>query len=1565
MRIIPRISIICIIFFFISAGSILADDLSIENYQLVGSKRISRTVYEYTYTADVTNSGTQEYQDINATVVSSSSNTVVVDSDLSFPDISPGSTATSTDTFLFRQNRRYPLDWDDLTWSITGTPVAGRDTDGDGIDDVADNCPDVANPDQADTDGDDIGDVCDNDDDDDGIPDTSDNCPNIANPDQADADGDGIGDVCDNEQSTVIIPDVGGMLHVPASEAINGANLVAGTITTANSATVSPGVVISQNPLAGTVIDRGSSVDLVLSIGAVGSLPPISFSVDTSINPPVNDVPGFADGVLRPLARIRDANGHDADFIEDEILLMTDDPAELNAFIDRWQGVLLMTYDPAYAGLSGVDPMYLVRINTDLADPSAIEADLRAITPDGQGDHLISSEQGLRLLAASVAESANGLMAVVNWVGSGDVFRDRISNESSTCTGCGGYSQNAYDWPHMELGGTQDIGVAEAWTALEKTGKLSNKIKIAILDMGFVPEKDWPAGLQSFSNVPFHDAIGTSNFIGCSSGNSCPWHGTGVLGAAMGVADNEHGGAGPAGPVAEPIVIFTMQDFATGIGALHEAVFIGADIINMSYRVPVPASLSFTVVPFNLVTLGIREAGVLIFASAGNDGEDVDAEDCFIACWEETWHTPCENGGVTCVGGVAKDTTQKAPGSNYGSEEVDIFGPYTVWLGPDPDHPGTNTHEAHGTSYASPFVAGVAALIWSSNPNLSADQVEFIMNITAHSSLDSRVNRIVNAYDSVIAALGGNAPPTINIQAPADESEQLEWVDVSFDANAYDDGNSLNVTWTADSFTIPLGTGENLTVNIDGILPVGIHTIEAHVVDASGYTDTDTITINVVPDFDQDYLSDDNELIYGTEYDNPDTDGDGLLDGIEVQKGSDPLDVDSDDDGIMDGPEVNTYNTDPTNTDSDGDGFQDGAEMLLGSIPDDQTSMPEKADFAPGMLFARADAKLAIIDPADGSFGVLGNPNADQPFGLAFDEHATLFIASGDNLSTFDLLAGQATVIGPFRDYSGDPVHISQLAYNPDDRTLYGVENSTSIPFMPTRQLVKIDYATGFTTRIGPASSGNDLINALAFLRDGILYASIGPYTGPHRLVEMDPATGIIIAEIGPIGYVPVYGMTFDSSGILLASNRILGDDSKLLEINTVTGQGTELTLIRPNLFGLTVMPCATPCLIQASNSPIILNRWSSDLDIGDINNDGNLDLVIVTTIPTTDEIRGLVLTGDGTGNFSQGADLVLGDGYEGHVAITNINVNDDTFPDLVFSGGLTDGDKLSLFLGDGAGSFNLAPTHPLAVRGGTVKDFSLGFMDADNFADIVTISFSTGFVGSTPIIMTAGSMLAGDGFSGFTETNFFGLPNAQSGYANHSVAIGDFNNDNLTDIAFGIIFSQEVIVLLNDGAGGFTGVPNNPFWIGGVNGTLRDLAISDLDGDGNTDIAAITWDDNLADAANVSLLKGHGDGDFDPAIYVPLPGVGGARSIALGDISDDGNPDIVTSHFYGGDISVQVADGRGGFISSSNSPFSSIPWSDPVAVALGDLNNDGLLDIVTVNWESEDITVLLNSSSF
>lgn len=132
--------------------------------------------------------------------------------------------------------------------------------------------------------------------------------------------------------------------------------------------------------------------------------------------------------------------------------------------------------------------------------------------------------------------------------------------------------------------------------------------------------------------------------------------------------------------------------------------------------------------------------------------------------------------------------------------------------------------------------------------------------------------------------------------------------------------------------------------------------------DGDGVTDEQELLNGTDPlsaDSDGDGLSDSEEIENGTDPNNADTDGDGLSDGDEVNTyGTDPTNVDSDGDGLSDYDEVityntdpndangdadgdglsdvdeiNTYNTDPTNADSDGDGFTDGQEVDMGTNP--------------------------------------------------------------------------------------------------------------------------------------------------------------------------------------------------------------------------------------------------------------------------------------------------------------------------------------------------------------------------------------------------------------------------------------------------------------------------------------------------------------------------------------------------------------------------------------------------------------------------------------------------------
>ncbi len=128
------------------------------------------------------------------------------------PDVIPGQLTGSDDDFdgdgtpnaedPYPYQDEHPTEEGDTPSSSQSNPCTGGETQ-----DCSDNCPDVANADQADSDGDGIGDACQDsggsggidDADEDGIPDTEDNCPNTYNPGQEDDDSDNIGNVCDDD----------------------------------------------------------------------------------------------------------------------------------------------------------------------------------------------------------------------------------------------------------------------------------------------------------------------------------------------------------------------------------------------------------------------------------------------------------------------------------------------------------------------------------------------------------------------------------------------------------------------------------------------------------------------------------------------------------------------------------------------------------------------------------------------------------------------------------------------------------------------------------------------------------------------------------------------------------------------------------------------------------------------------------------------------------------------------------------------------------------------------------------------------------------------------------------------------------------------------------------------------------------------------------------------------------------------------------------------------------------------------------------------------------------------
>ncbi|MFC1493813.1 FG-GAP-like repeat-containing protein, partial [Thermodesulfobacteriota bacterium] len=336
-----------------------------------------------------------------------------------------------------------------------------------------------------------------------------------------------------------------------------------------------------------------------------------------------------------------------------------------------------------------------------------------------------------------------------------------------------------------------------------------------------------------------------------------------------------------------------------------------------------------------------------------------------------------------------------------------------------------------------------------------------------------------------------------------------------------------------------------------------------------------------------------------------------------------------------------------------------------------------------------------------------------------------------------------------------------------------------------------------------------------------------------------------------------------------------------------------------------------------ALSDPIIWNIGSemdstNSIALGDMDGDGDLDVVAGGHGTTK-----LYFNNGNEIPFYLSNSIVIGWDYTGSIALGDVDGDGDL--DVVMGNYANTLNKL--YLNDGTGVFSGG----ISIGSDTDWTFAIALGDVDGDGDLDAV------VGN---MYNTNKLYLNDGTGVFSGGTDIGSDVDDT----ESIALGDVNGDGNLDIVMGN--TQTNKLYLNDGTGVFSSGTD----IGSDTDKTISIALGDMDGDGDLDVVA----SNYTYVANKLYLN---DGDGDPFDTVESgTDIGGAGisyryQIALGDVDGDGDLDVAQGIF--GLNKLYLNDGTGVFSDGMNIGEHT---DGTVGIALGDIDGDGDLDVVTGN---------------
>ena len=331
---------------------------------------------------------------------------------------------------------------------------------------------------------------------------------------------------------------------------------------------------------------------------------------------------------------------------------------------------------------------------------------------------------------------------------------------------------------------------------------------------------------------------------------------------------------------------------------------------------------------------------------------------------------------------------------------------------------------------------------------------------------------------------------------------------------------------------------------------------------------------------------------------------------------------------------------------------------------------------------------------------------------------------------------------------------------------------------------------------------------------------------------------------------------------------------------------------------------------------------------VGDLNGDDQLDVVVAEA--AGDAVR--LKFNDGSGGFDEGVSVSVGDRP---LWVTVEDVDGDGSLDVITANRLSD--NVTILWNDGSGGFSESLTlevddNPVSVKAADLDgDGDLDLVTTNSLADSISLLEKTG----TRTFGTALHLTAGD--------------------HPRSIVAVDADADGDLDLVTANQRSGDLSIFTNT-EGSFS----TPASIS-IGGEPRVVVSGDVNFDGRPDLIVASG----GESARISIQRNLGGGQFEQWRQLSAPG-SDPNALAVGDLTQNRALDIVVGYELLDKLVVYLNDAP----TDPNVGFTMREFSlsearaQPRGVVLGNFTGDAKLDVVTANLRSDEISLLVNSTT-